>query len=167
MTEDMVLPLVVIDVHDRVTWNPDYMLTIADVAAWEAQFGRVPPRSLVVMRTDWGQRWPDDHAFHNIDDDGISHWPGWETNTIRFLVEKRDIAAIGHETISTDGGIKTAEGLMDAEKLLSDYERYQVELLTHLDQVPSYGAIAIVSVLKIKNASSFPARVLALAPESA
>ena len=40
---EMVLPLVVLDVHAKVAKNPDYTVTVEDVKAWEAAHGRIPP----------------------------------------------------------------------------------------------------------------------------
>jgi hypothetical protein len=37
--KDMLMPLVVLDVHDKVARNPDYTLTLEDVRAWEAHHG--------------------------------------------------------------------------------------------------------------------------------
>jgi kynurenine formamidase len=38
---EMVLPLVVLDVHAKVAKNPDYTVTLEDVRAWEAKHGRI------------------------------------------------------------------------------------------------------------------------------
>jgi kynurenine formamidase len=70
---EMVLPLVVIDVHAKVAKNPDYTLTLDDVQAWEAKHGRIPPHAFVAMRTDWSQRWPDQDAMQNHDAAGVAH----------------------------------------------------------------------------------------------
>jgi kynurenine formamidase len=42
--------------------------------------------------------------------------------------------------------------------------KYQIELLTNLDQVPESGVIAIVSFPKPQGGSGFPARVFAIVP---
>src|ERR1700737_1911061 len=47
--EEMVLPLVVIDVHAKVATNPDYTLTLGDVRAWETKHGRIPEHAFVAM----------------------------------------------------------------------------------------------------------------------
>ena len=54
----MLMPLVVLDVHEKVAKNPDYTLTIDDVKAWEKKHGRIPANAFVAMRTDWSKRWP-------------------------------------------------------------------------------------------------------------
>jgi kynurenine formamidase len=57
--KEMVMPLVVIDVHEKVEQNPDYTITMDDVRAWEARHGKIPKGAFVAMRTDWSKRWPD------------------------------------------------------------------------------------------------------------
>src|ERR1700712_4032394 len=39
---DMLMPLVVLDVHEKVAKNPDYVLSLDDVHAWESRHGRIP-----------------------------------------------------------------------------------------------------------------------------
>ena len=75
--KDMLMPLVVIDVHEKVAKNPDYTLQVADINAWEARHGRIPRGAFVAMRTDWSKRWPDQAAMMNIDAKGVYHYPGW------------------------------------------------------------------------------------------
>ncbi|HAW32916.1 MAG TPA: cyclase, partial [Planctomycetaceae bacterium] len=40
--KEMIMPLVVFDVHAAVEQNPDYTITMDDVRQWEAQHGPVP-----------------------------------------------------------------------------------------------------------------------------
>src|SRR5246127_1686913 len=40
--KDMLMPLVVLDVHEKAAKNPDYVLSPDDVRAWEARHGRIP-----------------------------------------------------------------------------------------------------------------------------
>src|SRR6516165_7615553 len=57
--KEMVLPLVVLDVHEAVQKNADYTVTLPDVRQWEQRHGVVAPGSFVALRTDWSKRWPD------------------------------------------------------------------------------------------------------------
>ena len=50
--KEFVLPLVVLDVHKQVERNPDYVVSLADVKAWEARHGRIPQHAFVALRTD-------------------------------------------------------------------------------------------------------------------
>jgi len=49
----MIMPLVVIDLHQKVAKNPDYTITMDDIRAWESKHGLILVGTLVVMRTDW------------------------------------------------------------------------------------------------------------------
>jgi kynurenine formamidase len=57
--KEMIMPLVVLDVHEKVAKNPDYVITMDDVRKWEKKNGKIPEGSFVAMRTDWSKRWPD------------------------------------------------------------------------------------------------------------
>ncbi len=106
---EMVLPLVVLDVHAKVAKNPDYTLTVEDVQAWEAKHGRIPPHAFVAMRTDWSKRWPNQDAMQNRDAAGVAHYPGWSKPVLKLLYEDRGITASGHETTDTDPGLATTK----------------------------------------------------------
>ena len=75
---EMVLPLVVLDVHEQAARDPDYTATLEDLRAWERRHGPVPNGSFVALRTDWSKRWPDASAMENRGADGIAHYPGVE-----------------------------------------------------------------------------------------
>lgn len=161
---EMVMPLVVIDVHEQVQANPDYTITMDDVRAWEKRHGKVPRGAFVAMRTDWSKRWPDPAAMRNEDENGIAHYPGWSLEVLQYLYEVRKITASGHEPTDTDPGIATSAGDYSLETYILSTNHYQIELLTNLDQVPEYGAMVIVSFPKPKDGSGFPARVFAIKP---
>lgn len=162
--KEMVLPLVVIDVSEKVKANPDYQITMDDVKAWEKKYGKIPPKSFVAMRTDWSKRWPSPKKMRNADDKGVAHYPGWSKEVLQYLYEKRGITASGHEATDTDPGIATSKGDYSLETYILGQDKYQIELLTNLDKVPEYGAIALVTFPKPKKGSGFPARVFAIIP---
>jgi kynurenine formamidase len=162
--KEMVLPLVVIDVHEKVAANPDYTLTLDDVHAWEARHGRIPANAFVAMRTDWSKRWPDDAAMQNHDAAGVAHYPGWSKEVLKLLYEDRKITASGHETTDTDPGLATSKDDYSLESYILGLNHYQIEMLANLDEVPEAGAIAIVSWPKPEGGTGFPARVIAILP---
>jgi kynurenine formamidase len=161
---EMLLPLVVIDVHDAVERNPDYVLTMADIEHWESSHGRIPTGAFVAMRTDWSKRWPDAATMRNADASGVAHYPGWSQETLRFLYEQRGITATGHETTDTDPGVATSRDDYSLESYVLGLGRWQIELLANLDLVPEAGALAVVTFPKPRGGSGFPARVLAVLP---
>ncbi len=163
--KEMFLPLVVLDVHTKVAKNPDYVLSLADVRAWEARHGRVPAHAFAAMRTDWSKRWPlGDAAMQNKDVKGIAHYPGWSLAVLRYLYLKAHITASGHETTDTDPGLGTSHDDYSLESWILHHDHYQIELLTNLDKVPEAGALAIVTFPKPKGGNGFPARVFAILP---
>lgn len=162
--QEMILPLVVIDVHADAAKNPDYTLPLERVKKWESDHGPIPRGALVAMRTDWSKRWPDTAAMANKDEKGISHYPGWTMEALKYLYEERKITASGHETADTDPGLATSRNDYSLEAYILGTNHYQIELLANLDKVPESGAIAIVSFPKPKDGSGFPARVFAICP---
>lgn len=162
--KEMILPLVVIDVHRQVAKNPDYAISMADVRRWEGRHGPVPRGAFVAMRTDWSRRWPDAEAMRNEDGRGIAHYPGWSLEVLKYLYESREITASGHETTDTDPGVAASRGDYSLEKYILSRNRYQIELLANLERVPESGAIAVVTFPKPRAGSGFPARVFAILP---
>lgn len=162
--KEMMAPLVVINVADKVAANPDYDLTIEDVVEWESRNGPIPDGAFVAMRSDWSQRWPSIEAYENRDESGQAHCPGWTVEALEYLYEERQIVGNGHETLDTDSAVAQAITGFAAERYALGTDHYQVGLMANLDKVPETGAIVFVTVPKPKNGSGFPARVFAIVP---
>ena len=164
--DQLILPLVVLDVHRKVANNPDYVVTMDDVRAWEARHGRIPTGAFVALRTDWSRRWPSQGAMQNADARGVLHYPGWSRAVLQYLYERRHITASGHETTDTDPGLAVTRDDYSLESYVLGTNHFQIELLANLDQVPEAGALVMVSFPKPENGSGFPARVIAIVPRS-
>ncbi len=162
--QEMLLPLVVIDIHAQVDKDPDYTVRMEDVQQWEATHGHVPRGAFVALRTDWSKRWPDQARIQNLDATGVAHYPGWSKEVLRYLYETRGITASGHETTDTDPGLATSKDDYSLEAYILGQNRYQIELLTNLDQVPQAGALISVTTPKLRDGVGFPARVFAILP---
>ncbi len=162
--KEMLMPLVVIDVHQKVAKNPDYTITMEDIRDWEKRHGQVPEGTFVAMRTDWCRRWPDMEAMQNKDAKGIAHFPGWSLEVLKYLYENRKITASGHETTDTDPGIAVSKDDYSLETYVLKNNHYQIELLANLDGVPEVGALVVAAFPKPKGGSGFPARVFAILP---
>ena len=158
--KQFVAPAVVIDVSAKSAANPDYLLTVDDILDWEAQHGTIPPRSWVLLRTDWSKRSVEDYV--NRREDG-AHTPGPSAEAVRFLVEDRDAHGFGVETIGTDAG---QAHLLDppypAHALFHGAGRYGLQCLTNLDQLPPTGAVVVASPLKIEGGIGSPIHPLAI-----
>jgi kynurenine formamidase len=162
---EMILPLVVIDISKSVARDPDYCVTMLDVNAWEARYGRIPAGSFVALRSDWSKRWPDHEAISNCDSAGVAHFPGWSRSVLQYLYEVCGITASGHETTDTDPGVAVSRCETPLERFVLSQNKWQLELLTNLDQVPPVGAIIVSTWPKAKRGSGFPARVFAVVPD--
>ncbi|MBE0585427.1 MAG: cyclase family protein [Desulfofustis sp.] len=162
--KEMILSLVVIDVHEKVARNPDYVITMEDIRQWEKRHGLVPEGAFVAMRTDWSRRWPDMEAMQNKDADGVAHYPGWSLEVLKYLYEDRKITASGHETTDTDPGVAVSRDDYSLETYVLKQNHYQIELLTNLAEVPEAGSLIVAAFPKPKDGSGFPARVFAILP---
>lgn len=162
--KEMLMPLVVFDVHQKVAANPDYVLTMNDIKEWEKKYGLVPEGSFCAMRTDWAKNWPSQEKMANKGKDGVDHYPGWSMEVLKYLYEVRHITASGHETTDTDPGIETTKDNYACESYLLELNHYQIELLANLDKVPEYGGLVVASWPKLEYGAGFPARVFAIIP---
>jgi isatin hydrolase len=156
-------PACVIDVTPDVARNPDFLLTTDGVEAWERQYGRIPPRAWVLLRTGWSRR-QSAAAFLNVGTDG-PHSPGFDAATSKLLAYERDVLGVGVETIGTDAG---QAGRFDPpfpnHAIMHGAGKFGLASLCNLDQLPPTGSVVIAAPLKLVNGSGSPLRVLALAP---
>ncbi len=158
--EKLIAPAIVIDISKQVASNPDHLLTVADLEAWEAANGRIPNGAWVLLRTDWSKKSGADYA--NVKEDG-AHTPGPDAASIQWLVEHRDVIGFGTETIGTDAGQAFAfQPPFPAHFFMHGKGRYGLQCLCNLDKLPATGAVIVAAPLKIKGGSGSPLRVLAL-----
>lgn len=163
--KELVLPLVVIDASEKVKKNADYELTVEDILEWEKEHGTIPEGSFVAFRSDWSKRWPDQETFLNQDENGNSHYPGWDLEALKFLYETRKIKASGHEPFDTDAPVKQKVSGFIGENYILSNNFYQIEVLANLDQIPAVGSIIFSIVPKAKQAPGFPVRSFAIIAE--
>ena len=154
---DLVLPVVVINVQDSAATDPDYQLSVGDVLAWEKSNGRIRPGSLVVMNTGWYKRFHDPQAYVNQDETGVLHFPGFSVAAAHLLVE-RDVAGIGIDTLSLDPGNDLS---FPVHNIILGAGKFQVENMNNLDALPVTGAVAVIGVLPVQDGSQAQARIFA------
>ncbi len=157
--ERLVRPLVVIDVSARVQHDPDYRVTVNDIADWEQVHGHIPSGAFVAVLTGWQDRWDSPQRYRNADARGVLHFPGWSVDAAKFLAEGRDVVGLGIDTLSVDYGPAKD---FPVHHYCSARDLYHVENLANLGLVPPIGALVVVAPLKLEGGSGSPARVLAL-----
>ncbi len=155
-------PAAVVDASAEVAANPDWLLTVSFLAAWEAKHGRIPNGAWLLFRTDWSKRLADPASFVNMREDG-AHTPGPTQETVEWLIKERNVRGFGVETINTDAG--QAYGWptpYPCHTLMHGANRYGLQCLKNLDQLPPHGALIVAAPLKIQGGSGSPLRVFAL-----
>jgi kynurenine formamidase len=154
-------PGVVIDVRDKVAKDADYRLTVADVQAWEARYGRIPASAIVTLRTGWASRWPDQRRYRNMDAKGVMHFPGYSVAAARFLIS-RHVSGLCIDTLSIDYG---PSANFEVHRTTLPAGLFHVENIANLDKLPSTGAFIIAAPIKLEGGSGGPVRVFAILPD--
>jgi kynurenine formamidase len=161
----LVGPACVVDKTAETEADNGYLLTVADLEAWEQDNGRVPDGAWVLFRTGWQSRAQDEAAFLNAGENGPVT-PGPDVEASRWLAQERNISGFGVETVGIDAG---AAGGMDPPFPLHNFllgaGRLGVTQLANLDQLPITGALIVVSPLKLVGGTGSPSRVFALVPK--
>lgn len=158
--KETVLPLCVVDLTEKVQQDHDYAFTVEDLKAWEAEHGRFPDDCFVAIRTNWSHRQGED--FFNHDETGQPHYPGWSQEALKFLCEERKITAVGHETPDTDPAIANLIVPWAGERYLLEQDKYQIEMLRNLDDLPATGAIICCSFPNVTEAPGYTTRCVAI-----
>lgn len=166
--ESLIVPAIVVDVHDWAAANPDYALSQAEVLAWEQLHSSVPAGSVVLLYTGWQAKWQDPVAFLGQEADGGLHFPGFGVHAARFLLEERGVAGFGIDTHGVDPGQDVTFATNRLVAAYSNTPRQQprivLENLTNLDQLPPTGATLVIGVLRLKDGTGTPVSVLAFVP---
>jgi kynurenine formamidase len=152
--KQMILPLVVLDDTRFLATDPNHAFSVADLIGWEKAHGQVRNGAFVALRTDMYKDWDT-----NPERFKRSEFPAWSPETVKFLIEKRKVAAIGHESMDTDTTEK-----MESETYILQHGHFQIEVMANLDQVPAKGALIVVTWPKVKDGLGFPARAFAILP---
>lgn len=158
--DELILPLCVIDFRKKAEENPDYAFTKQDILDWEEKYGKIPENAFVAACTNWYKK----EDMDNCDENGNKHYPGWSMEALKFLVEERNVHAIGHETADTDASAESTEHGFICEYYILDQNRYQIELMRNLEQVPPTGSLIFCGFPKVKDATGFTARCIAICP---
>ena len=158
----LVGPAAVLDFSEQAAANPDFLLEVDDIRAWESEHGPLPAGGWLLYRTGWDARSASQEAFLNADEDG-PHTPGMSVECAHWLAEQSPVVGLGVETVGTDAGAAAGfDPMFPCHTLMHGAGKYGLTQLQNLAQLPATGAILVVSPLKIVGGSGSPARVLAL-----
>lgn len=156
--DDLILPLVVVDVRAKAAENADYQLSPDDLAAWEARYGEIPDGACIAMNSGWAAKAPGD-GFTNRDGDGVMHFPGFHVEAADMLMSERGALGIASDTLSLDHG---ASSTFETHYAWLPSGRWGVECIAGLEDVPPVGATVVVATPKIGGATGGNSRIIAL-----
>ena len=156
--EDLVLPLAVIDIKAKAARDPLAQVTLEDVKAWENKNGRIPERACLAMNSGWAQH-VNTPKFKSPNADGAHQQPAFHIDAIKFIMEERNVVSIAVDTFSFDN-LHSPE--YDVHYAWLGDERWGIEVVNNLDDVPAVGATIVVGQPKIQGGTGGPNRVMAL-----
>jgi kynurenine formamidase len=157
----LVAPAAVLDFSAQVADDPDFLVDIADVQAWESQHGELPAGGWILVRTGWDARKTQQDAI-NANETG-PHSPGMTAACARWIAEEKPVIGLGVETVGTDAGAAHSfDPNFPCHSYLMGNDKYGLTQLQNLATLPPTGAVVIAGPLPIVTGSGSPARVLAL-----
>jgi kynurenine formamidase len=157
-------PAAVVDVSDRA--DADYLVTTADLEAWEGEHGRIPNGAILLIRTGWEVYYGDRAQYLGTAVSGpdavpLLHFPGIAPDAARWLVAERSVDAVGIDTPSIDYGQSTD---FASHVVLYDANIPGFENVTNLSQLPATGSFVVALPMKIAGGSGGPLRIVAFVP---
>lgn len=154
---DLVVPLAIVDISERVKKDRNAALEPADIERWESRHGALPSGCCVAIYGGWD-------AFAQMSADIPPEMrrqsPGFSVEVARMLIERRSVKGIALEAGSIDTGANSPAYPVHQIWLKSG--RWAIEFITNLQAVVPSGALLIVGVPPIADATGFPVRALAL-----
>lgn len=156
--ENLVVPLCVIDIAARAAEDADAQVTPDDIKAWIASHGDIPDKACVAMYSGWAGKSGGD-GFRNVGADEKMHFPGFHVEAATMLMEETAAGAIAVDTLSLDYGMS---GDFATHYAWLPSNRYGIECLAGLDQVPASGATLVVGAPNHKGGTGGPCRIFAM-----
>lgn len=158
-------PGFVIDVSRQSAADVDYLVGPADIEAFEAEHGRIPPGAIVLINTGRASLYADPEAYMGTLERGPEavaklHFPGLSAGAAALLVARR-IAAVGIDTPSIDRGQSTD---FEAHVALMTHDIPAFENVADMSLLPATGSMIVALPMKIEGGSGGPLRIVARVP---
>lgn len=161
--DDLVVPAVVIDITAKAAAHPNAVLEPSDVEAFEAEHGRIPPGTAVLMRSGWAERKTSALSYAGGEDTTNLKFPGFGVDAAQLLVD-RGVVGLGVDTLGIDPGDKPHFPVH--RDVSHPAGLWHLENLINMDQLPPTGAVIAVGVPRIAGGTGFPTRVFAFVPKN-
>lgn len=150
--QDLCMPCNVIDVSLKA--DERYSVTVKDILAFEADYGRIIKNSCVMIKTGWAAWWGNPEKYRNN-----LIFPSMSPDAAKLLLD-RGVIALGIDTLSADrpdDGFKVHQLFLGSGKIL-------VENVAYLDKMPAVGSFVMIVPIKVKDITEAPVRVIGLIP---
>jgi kynurenine formamidase len=164
--KDLIGPAVVLDRVAETEADPDYVVTVDDLEAFESEHGALPEGGWLFLRTGWDSRAHDSDAFLNASS-GMPRTPGFDAAAAKYLAHDTALIGVGVETVGIDaGGAGGFDPPFPVHNFMLGAGKYGVTQLANLAKLPTTGALVVVAPMKLVGGTGSPVRVIALVPKS-
>jgi kynurenine formamidase len=164
--ERLMGPAVVVDVSREAREDPGYQVTVEDLTRWEDAHGLIPDGAILLLFTDRSRFWPDAERYLGTAERGEAgvaalRFPGLHPEAARWLVENRNVAAVGLDTPSLDHGQSTA---FETHRVLMEENIYGLENVANLEALPPVGATVLALPMLMEGGTGGPVRIVGVLP---
>jgi kynurenine formamidase len=157
--ESLVVPVSVVDIREKAAASADAEVTPDDIKAWIAANGPLPKGGCVAMNSGWDAHVGGD-KFRNADGEKKMHFPGFNIEAAKMLIEDGNTIGIAVDTLSLDFGMSPD---FAAHAAWLPTGRWGLECLANVGALPTKGATLIVGAPKVKGGTGGLCRVFAVA----
>jgi kynurenine formamidase len=129
---------------------------------------KIPKRAIVLIQTGHAENYPDKQTYLGTCERGahaveLLHFPGLSPEAAQWLVDKRNIHAIGIDTPSIDYG---QSQYFKSHIILLSENIPAFENLANLSMLPEKDFMVIALPMKIAGGSGAPLRIIAIVDEN-
>ncbi|HET8603494.1 MAG TPA: cyclase family protein [Marmoricola sp.] len=160
--DHLIRPVAVLDFSAECAADPDFLLEVDHIKAWESEHGPLPDGGWMIYRTGWDERSDSQERFINADENG-PHTPGMSPTCARWVAEEAPVVGVGVETVGTDAGAAHSfDPPFPCHASLMGSGKYGLTQLQNVARLPAQGAVLLLGPLPIVTGSGAPARAVAL-----
>src|SRR5262249_45817808 len=140
---NLVGPAAVLDFSAEAGENPDFLVEVDHIMAWEKRHGPLPERGGLLVRTGWDARAPSPGAFLHAE----GHGPptrGLAGACAQWVAEESPVIGMGVETVGSDAGAAAGfDPMFPCHSFMHGAGKYGLTQLRNLGRLPPLGAVLI------------------------
>ncbi len=148
--DELIIDCIVIDVSNEA--NENYIVMPEVIEKFEKEYGKIKEKDFVIFYTGWDKFWKTPEKYRND-----YKFPSIHISTAELLL-KRNIVGLGIDTLSAD----TGKNGFPVHRAILGTNKYLVENITNLREIPKTGGKIAVLPIKIDGATEAPIRLIAL-----